>query len=183
MKRFFAIVLATAVMIVGIGIGAASAANSLKQGSAGINVNVFDSLVVAGEDVDNSFVITGKYFVMNDLAVLAGLGFGVKGGDADGTDFGIVGGARKYLTTDDFAPFVGGFLAYASTEDGDRKDLSLLGEFGAEYFLHKQFSIEGSVGFGYMEQKTTTPGPGGGTFKETTIGTQRLGASLNFYFF
>jgi len=182
MKRLMVIVLA-AVMIVGIGFGTASAANSLKQGSAGINV-----------DVDDSFVVSGKYFIMKDLAVLAGFGLGVKGADADGTDVGIVAGVRKYLTMDDFAPFVGGFLAYASTEDGDRKDLGVMGEFGAEYFLHKQFSIEGSVGFGYTQQETKTPGSttvvagvpvttGGGTFKETNIGTQRFGFSLNFYFF
>lgn len=168
MKRLGIIVLA-AVMIVGIGFGSASAANSIKQGSAGINV-----------DVDDSFVVSGKYFIMKDLAVLAGFGIGVKGADADGTDVGIAGGARKYLKTDDFAPFVGGFLAYATTEDGDRKDLSLMGEFGAEYFLHKQFSIEGSVGFGYTEQKTKTAA--GGTFKETNVGTERFGFSLNFYF-
>ena len=173
MKRFFAIVLATAVMIVGIGIGAASAANSLKQGSAGLSV-----------DVNDDFIISGRFFVMDDVAVLAGLGFGVKGGDADGTDFGILVGARKYLKVDDFAPFVGGTLFYSTTQDGDDKDLSVLGVLGAEYFMHKQFSIEGNVGFGYLSQeRRVAAGTTTTTFKETTIGTQRFGVSLNFYFF
>jgi hypothetical protein len=38
-----------------------------------------------------------------------------------------------------------------------------MGELGAEYFLHKQFSIEGSVGFGYTSSETeTTTGTGAG---------------------
>jgi hypothetical protein len=144
------------------------AANSLKRGSAGLNVTVNDD-----------FVLSGKYFVMKDLAVLAGFGVGAKGGDAKGTDFGIGGGVRKYLSMEDFAPFVGGSAFYGSTLDGDQKDWNIMGEFGAEYFMHKQFSVEGSAGFGYRSSKTKT---GGTTFEDTTFGTRRFGFSLNFYF-
>jgi hypothetical protein len=128
-----------------------------------------------------------KYFVLRNLAVLAGFGFGAKGGDAKGTDLGIGVGIRKYLKLDDFAPFAGAGLFYSTTKDGDQKDMSILGEFGAEYFLHRQFSVEGSVAFGYTSSETeTTTGAGTGAVttnvKDTTIGTRRVAISFNFYF-
>jgi hypothetical protein len=63
----------------------------------------------------------------------------------------------------------------------------LLAEAGAEYFLHKQFSIEGKVGFGYTLQDRTTTSTVGltqttRTVRTTDIGTERLGISFNFYF-
>lgn len=167
MKKIAGMVIVV-VMILGLGIGSASAANSLKQGSAAINVNVSDD-----------FVLWGKYFVMKDLAVLAGFGVGAKGGDAEGTDVGFGGGVRKYLAMDDFAPFVGGSFLYSRTRDGDQKYWNIMGEFGAEYFVHKQFSVEGSIGFGYISSETKT---GTVTFEDTTFGTRRFGFSLNFYF-
>jgi hypothetical protein len=128
-------------------------------------------------------VISGKDFVLKDVAVLAGFGFGAQGGDAKGTDLGIGAGARKYLEIDDFAPFAGGSIFYSKTRDGNQKDMSIMGEFGAEYFLHKQSSIEGSVGFGYTSSETeTTAGTVTTKFKDTTIGTQRFALSFNFYF-
>ncbi|MCK9418246.1 MAG: hypothetical protein M0R70_02575 [Nitrospirae bacterium] len=174
MKKVVIVVVAMA-MVMGIGIGSASAANSLQKGTIGFNINAVNS--------SDSFVITGKYFILRDLAVLAGFGFGAKGGDAKGTDIGIGGGVRKYLKIDDFAPFAGGSIFYSKTRDGDQKDMSIMGEFGAEYFLHKQFSVEGSVGFGYTSSETeTTAGAVTTKYKETTIGTQRAAISFNFYF-
>jgi len=162
-------------MVMGIGIGSASAANSLQKGTIGFNINAVNS----SED----FVITGKYFVLKDLAVLAGFGFGAKGGDAKGTDLGIGAGIRKYLKIDDFAPFAGGSVFYAKTRDGAQKDMSIMGEFGAEYFLHKQFSVEGSIGLGYTSSETeTTTGAVTTKNKDTTIGTQKTAISFNFYF-
>jgi len=175
MKKIVVVALAL-VMVMGIGIGSASAANSLKQGTFGMNV-----------DVNEDFVLTGKFLIMNDLAVLAAFGIGIKGADGDGTDVGVGGGVRKYLKVDDFAPFVGGTLFYRTTDDGDVKNLSLMAEFGAEYFLHKQFSFEGKVGFGYTQQETkttTTTAAGAVTTnnKVTNIGTDRATISFNFYF-
>jgi len=169
MKNILIVVVVMA-MVMGIGVGSASAANSLQQGTIGFNINAVNN--------NDNFVITGKYFVLKDLAVLAGFGFGAKGGDASGTDFGIGAGLRKYLKTDDFAPFVGGSLFYSTTKDGNQKDFSIIAEFGAEYFLHKQFSVEGSIGFGYTSSDTTD----GTNYKETTIGTQKAAISFNFYF-
>ena len=174
MNKIVIVVVAMA-MIMGIGIGSASAANSLQKGTMGFNINAVNS--------SDSFVITGKYFVLKDLAVLAGFGFGAKGGDAKGTDLGIGAGVRKYLKIDDFAPFAGGSILYSKTRDGDQKDMSIMAEFGAEYFLHKQFSVEGSVGFGYTSSEIeTTAGAVTTKYKETTIGTQKAAVSFNFYF-
>jgi len=54
-----------------------------------------------------------------------------------------------------------------------------MGEFGAEYLLHKQFSVEGSIGFGYSSVETETATT---NYKDTTIGTQKAAISFNFYF-
>jgi len=88
MKRFI-VVVAVLAMVMGIEIASASAANSLQQGTIGFNVHPLNS--------NDSFVISGKYFVLKDIAVLAGFDFSAKGGDANGTDLGIGVGARKYL--------------------------------------------------------------------------------------
>jgi hypothetical protein len=158
-----------AIMVMGIGIGSASAAYSMKAGSAGINV-----------DVSDNPMITGKVFVMPSLAILAGFGLGVNGGDTSGTDFGVMVGARKYLKMEDFAPFVGATVLYSSAQKGDQKEMDLLGEAGAEYFFYKQFSVEGKIGFGYLsnEQKV-----GNANVKNNTVGTKRYGISFNYYFF
>jgi hypothetical protein len=167
MKKMFMIALVV-VMITGIWSGSASAANSLQQGAYGISVGV-----------NEDFIISGRYLITQDLAALAGLGFGFNGSDASGTDFGISAGIRKYLKVDDLAPFVGAEIFYSSkyaiSANAKEKDLGLFALFGAEYFLHKQFSVEGTVGIGYLSQEL-------GSTKVTNFGTRRAGISFNFYF-
>ena len=167
MKKAVIVVLAMA-LVMSIGIGSAFAANSMEAGTIGININTSADQLVSG-----------KYFISNSMALLAGLGIGANGGDAKGTDMFLLVGARKYLSTNDFAPFAGGKLEYSSTNDSCIKNMSLSGEFGAEYFLHKQFSLEGSVGFGYSSHEETAPLT---PLKTTLIGTKRAGLSANFYF-
>jgi len=179
------LVILTLALVLVIGISSAFAANSMKEGTMGL------SFGPGGGD----FMVTGKFFAQSDLAILASFGLGIAGGDAKGTDIGLGVGVRKYLKVDDFAPFVGGGFSYKSTNDSNTKDLTLNANFGAEYFFHKQVSIEGSVGFGYgsSETKTTstdTQTIGGfpvttsssSTFKSSMIGTQDLGLRINFYF-
>lgn len=155
--------------------GSALAANSLNAGTLGLNVNTTDN-----------FVINGKYFVAKDMAILGGFGLRIAGGDAKGTDIGLLAGVRKYLKTDDFAPFVGGRFEYASTNDSNTTNIGILAEAGAEYFLAKQFSLEGRVGFGYTSNEITTPAVGlftpATTAKTTYIGTGTVAISANFYF-
>lgn len=167
MKKMMVVML-VAVVMTGVFAANASAANGLKEGAAAFGVNVNDD-----------FVLSGRYFLSNDLALLALFGFGLKGGDASGTDAGIGIGIRKYLSTEDFAPFVGGVASYRTTQDDNLKEASILAVFGAEYFFEKRFSVEGSVGFGYTSIDDST---GPAKVSENTIGTQRVGLSLNFYF-
>jgi hypothetical protein len=182
MKRAVIVALVVALMM-GIGIGNASAANSLSAGTVGLNVTTSP----------DDLLISGKVFVANSVALLAGLGFGAKGGDAKGTDFAVLLGARKYFGNADFVPFAGGGLEYRSTQDSTVKQTAVVGQFGAEYFLNKQFSIEGSVLFGYTaqeeESKNTNVNPVTGAVTTTTskvkgtnIGTATSGVSVNFYF-
>ena len=145
------------------------AANSMNAGVMGLNVNTEDN-----------FIINGKYFIAKDMAILGGFGLRIAGGDAKGTDIGLLAGVRKYLNKEDFAPFLGGRFEYSSTNDSNNKSLGITAEAGAEYFLAKQFSLEGRVGFGYISEET----PGGGltTNKNTYIGTGSASISANFYF-
>lgn len=163
--------------------GSAYAANSLYAGAMGLNIGMTDSGVTAGSTAGSGTpMISGKYFMAKDLALIAGLGLGINGADAKGTDIVFSVGMRKYLKTDDFAPFVGARFVYGTFGDSAVQKVSgyaLLGEAGAEYFFNKQFSMEGRVGFGYQSVETTT---GATTAKATRIGTESLGVSANFYF-
>ncbi len=173
----------------------AFAANSLKSGMFGFNVG-FDGGPASngavessaiGTYVNNVATITGKVFISNNMAILAGLGFQTDGGDKDASYNSFAVGARYYLKVDDFAPFIDGKLTYAALTVKDAAGVKIadcsifdLGfGFGAEYFLAKQFSLEGSVGlgFGSASNDAVTPAQ-----DDTYFGTRSLGVSANFYF-
>ncbi len=186
MKRLIIIVL-TLVMAAGIGVGTASAANSLEQGNINISVGMGDSIFNNKEAVVMDIVdLSARYLVMKDLAIVGGFGLQVGGGDIDSTYFSFTGGVRKYLNTNDFAPYVGGQLTYATVKvendlgativDQSIVDLSAM--FGAEYFVGPQFSFEGSVGIGFGQSSDDTVVNG----DETYFGTRTVGVKANFYF-
>jgi hypothetical protein len=173
------LIIATAIIVViGLGLGNASAAdNSLKAGTFGFNVGFGDSAL--GEP--GVVMISGKYFIQNDLALIAGFGAQASDGDVSSNFFGFSVGVRKYLKLNDFAPFVGGKLSYEKSKkdlDGiNRQVFDVSAVLGAEYFLHKQFSIEGSVGLGFGSVDNKAPNS-----DYTYFGTRTVGVSANFYF-
>ncbi len=171
----------------------AFAANSLKSGMFGFNVG-FDggpasnSAVQSsalGEYVDNVATITGKVLISGNMAILAGLGFQTDGGDKDASFNSFAVGARYYMKTDDFAPFIEGKLTYAAltvkdaagTKTADCSVFDLGFGFGAEYFLASRFSLEGSVGLGFGSTSDDLA-----KVDDTYFGTRSLGVSANFYF-
>ncbi len=172
MKKIVMVVMAAA-LLMGIGIQNASADNGLKQGTFGFGV-----------DTSTDLFIHGKYLVLNDLAILGGFGLGIKGSDDKGTDVAIGAGVRKYLKVADFAPFVGGFITYASNQDANVKDLQVAAEAGAEYFLSKHFSFEGAVQVGFKSNEVKSIDNAGLSFttKRTDFGTTRSAIGFNFYF-
>jgi hypothetical protein len=177
MKKFF-IITAALMAITGMGISSVSAADtSLKSGKFGFNVGFGDSAL--GEP--GVVTITGKYFIQNDLALLAGFGVQGSSGDVAADFFAFSVGVRKYLKVSDFAPFVGGKLSYEKEKSDlngiDRTVVDLSGVVGAEYFLHKQFSIEGSIGIGFGSVDNKAPNT-----DYTYFGTRTVGVSANFYF-
>jgi hypothetical protein len=188
MKRLVIIALAL-VLVAGIGIGTASAANSLAQGNISVGVGMGDSFFnhssefFAPTDVLN---LNARYLITKDLAIVGGFGFQVGGGDIDSTYFSFTGGVRKYLSTADFAPFVGGQLTYAAyeeennlgvtTDDVSMIDLSAM--FGAEYFVGPKFSLEGSVGIGFGQFNDDI----NANSDRTVFGTRSVGVKANFYF-
>lgn len=181
MNKFMKASSAVAVAL-SLGMGIAHAENSLQSGKFAITVPVEDR-TMDGSVNFAPFMINGKVMVANDMAVTAGLGLGIWGGDAKGTDLGIKGGFRKYLKTADFAPFFGGNLQYISYNDSNSKDLKLMAEFGGEYFFNRQFSIEGAARAGYAQTETTTGvAPFTTTTKESMFGTFGAGLSVNYYF-
>ena len=167
-KNMKKIVMAVVTLALAMVAGSVSAANSLNSGTFGLTV-----------DTANNFMINGKYFVAKDMAMLGGLGIRIAGGDAKGTDIGLMAGVRKYMKNEDLAPFVGGRFEYISTNDSNTKNMNLYAEGGAEYFVGKQFSFEGRVAFGYTSDETKTATI---TTKNTYIGTGRFTIGANFYF-
>jgi len=162
--------LAGAALALTIAAGSSLAANNLSKGTFGLNINTTDN-----------FIINGKYFMENDMAILAGAGLRIQGGDNNrGTDIGLLAGIRKYMKSDDLAPFWGGRFVYSSTTDSTVINLGFSAEAGAEYFLAKQFSLEGRVNLGYSS--TENKPVGGVTTKTNYIGTTAVGISANFYF-
>jgi Outer membrane protein beta-barrel domain len=191
MKRIVIIAFALA-MVAGIGVGSASAANSLQQGNLSIGVGMGDSIfshktVPAANSIVNDVVdINARYLVTKDLAIIGGFGLQVDGGDADATYFSFTAGVRKYLKTDDFAPFVGGQLTYAavtakegnpSVKTVDLSVIDLSAVVGAEYFVGKQFSLEGSVGVGFGQARNKLT-----DVDDTYFGTRTVGVRANYYF-
>jgi hypothetical protein len=171
------IALVGATLTLAFAAGSASAANSMSNGTLGLNVPVITS--TPGVTVVPSPLISGKYFVAKDMAILGGLGFNSGGPSGNTTTtLSLLAGVRKYMNTNDFAPFVGGVFEYSSTSGTPSSNaMSLAAEAGAEYFLAKQFSIEGKVGFGYISID-----PGAPAVKSSYFGTSTANLSVNFYF-
>jgi len=173
MKRFM-IVVVSLVLVMGL-VGSAMAANSMRQGELGISVGVGDDSMIAG-----------KYFVNNDLAALLGFQFM---NQKSGTDIGLLVGARKYLKKDDFTPYMEAGVSYMSssvdldvlgiTVTTDTTVLGLFGNYGFEYFFHKQFSVEGSVG---VALESTSVDVGGTSTSSTLLTTRTTGVRATFYF-
>ncbi|HEY5593921.1 MAG TPA: hypothetical protein VIL61_02035 [Nitrospiria bacterium] len=153
--------------------GTAMAENSLKSGATALSFGIVDS------DIE----VSGRLFVSNDLAVLAGVGLAHSDNDESTTDYSLSAGIRKYLAKSDLAPFVGGVVSYSRDEVvaggppaarvESEKTFELAGVFGAEYFFAKQVSAEAQIGFGISDVKNGAD--------ETTIGTFRSGVTVNFY--
>lgn len=180
------IALVGATLVLALAAGSASAAG--KGGDAGPSAGTFGLSVGVGNTINpGDFIVGGRYFIAKDMAILAGFGLQLNdsgaAANAKSTNFGLAGGFRKYLKTDELAPFVGGQLLYASTRQGaaDVSTFGLYGEAGAEYFLSKNFSFEGSVQIGYTSNDAK-PVAGGASTKQTSFGTGRGNLSVNFYF-
>jgi len=171
--------------------GSAFAANSLSQGSKGISVGMGDSVfghaaTPGGTDVTNPVVdITGRYFVSKDVAIYGGFGLQMNSSDYEGTYLSLTFGARKYLSTNDFAPFVGGQISYVSenmknqvgVKIADITVFDVAGLLGAEYFFSKNFSVDGAIGIGLGQASNDV-----NNTDTTYIGTRTVGVHANFYF-
>ena len=179
--------LAGATLVLAMAAGSASAANSLNAGTMGLNVGFISATAMGGSGTPADFMINGRYFIAKDVAMMAGVGLSIndngQAANSKSTDVGFMAGIRKYLKTEDLAPFVGGRFQYLSTRQAglDVTDFSFGVEAGAEYFLGKQFSLEGSVGFGYASSESQ-PAAGGVRIKATALGSRTYNVGANFYF-
>src|SRR5512145_3262082 len=93
-----------------LALSAGSAFAGPTAGSIGLNADLVYSGTPLG--TPTNFLVKGKYVITQDMAILAGLGLQmVDNGaatNATSTNLGLMGGIRKYMKTDDFAPFFGG---------------------------------------------------------------------------
>jgi len=184
------IALVGATLALAMATGTASAAG--KGSDAGPSHGALGLSVTVGNASNPSdFMVGGRYFITKDMAVLAGFGLQLKDSgapnNAKSTDFGLSGGFRKYLKTEELSPFVGGQLLYMSTRQDsggvaiDVSTFAIYAEGGAEYFLSKNFSFEGSVMVGYASNDSKAAA-GGNSQKSTTFGTTKGNLGVNFYF-
>ncbi len=188
MNKFVKVSSAVAIAL-GLGMGNAYAQNSLRNGSFALNMQISDSAVSenvfvtdpspAANNVESPLMIGGKFMLSSKSAVVLGFGLGIHGGDGSGTDVAIKGGYRSYMKTADFAPFLGGFFAMKSYNDGDISETYLMGELGAEYFLNSKFSVEGSAYVGHGSVKFDN---GTTSATDTRLGTYGTTVSVNYYF-
>ncbi len=187
MKKYSVVLVVVLLFVASV--GSAFAANDLREGAGAISVGMGDSIfsnnVMPGMTtyINNVADINGRYLVQRDVALYGGVGFQSDGSDANAGYFSIKAGARKYLKVDDLAPFIEGQLGFATVSVQGEHTLSvvdLAALFGAEYFLGKQFSLEGAVGFGVGQAKQTTGAKDGAT--DNYFGTRTVGVHANFYF-
>ena len=153
---------------------AMAADNSLKENTFGLSIGFNNGTL------HDAATISGRYFLMDTMAVNVDFGFESQSGDRSGDFFALAVGIRKYLKKADFAPFVGASIRYENDRISTRKDMiGLFGDFGAEYFFAKEFSVEGAIGIGIsqVEDKTVNPSQ-----DYTVFGTTVSGVRANFYF-
>ena len=182
MKKII-VALLTLVLVASFSIGTASAANSLQEGSKGISIGFIDTNRTTSFSEDRIYTIYGKYFTSRDFALLAGFGFLTSSGDGaiqDEDYLNLAFGVRKYLSVDDFAPFIEGLISLEKYEQGPGVDdewLNFIVGFGGEYFFARQFSMEGTIGFIFGTYENNNTGD-----DATFFGTASLGLRANFYF-
>ena len=71
--------------------------------------------------------------------------------------------------------------AFGSDSDLTSEGITLNGLFGAEYSLHRRFSVFGEVGLGYSSSETRLSPPVDGKTETSSVGT-RTGVGVIFYF-
>ncbi|MFQ5752169.1 MAG: hypothetical protein ACE5HI_09255 [bacterium] len=115
--------------------------NSQAQGERGkFGFGVSD---IAGTGQSN-FVLTGRYWVQNEMAFDAGFGLHANSQDV----FVLSGGLIKTISGGDKVyPYFGGKLDILFLDAPLDDVVSLGGVFGAEYFVIKRFSILGESQF------------------------------------
>jgi hypothetical protein len=125
-------------------------------------------------------MISGKYFVQKNLAVLGGFGLVNSNSGGGTTDMYLMAGVRRYLTqyvrASDLIPFVGARYSHSSVSSAGTNEFTLAAECGMEYYLSKRLSLEGLVSGSY-DSKT----PSGGS-AITTLSTTVYSIGANFYF-
>jgi hypothetical protein len=189
--RMKKIALVGATLALAMAAGSASAAGRGSEpvptaGSFGISVGLTPATM---NTTASDFLITGRYLITRDMAILAGFGFQSTDNGATAnnkaTNFGFMGGFRKYLKNEELAPFVGARLQYLSTKDytthADTSDFLIGAEVGAEYFFNRQFSVEGAAGAGYVSHDVK-PVNATTSVKGSVFGTLMYSLSANFYF-
>lgn len=170
--------------------GNAYAASSSAGPTAG-GIGLSADFAPSNSPIDTSFFVSGKYFISKSMAIIAGAGLRLNDSgaptNAKSTDYGIQGGFRYYLKTDELAPFVGGRLTYGAVRTGaggaavDNSILALGAEVGAEYFFSQHFSVEGAINLGYTSIDQKPLAVGATSTKATVFGTSMPSVRATFY--
>ncbi len=174
MHRFYRFMFVVALGVILGSAAAARAENSLRLGEGGVTAEIVHSQATNHTAVSSpDFVLSGRYFVQDNLAATARFGFQHvsedRGNDTNsGTNFRVGVGLRWYIARTDLAPMMGLDVDYVSEFDPcgrinsfgrckghDNTGFDLDGYVGMEYFFTKRASIEGRVGLLVQDRSDT----------------------------
>lgn len=180
MKKLFLIIIA--VLTIGT---LAHAQGAPKAGEFGIQ-GALTFTSVGGPIFPNfpspaSGAVGAKYWINNDIAVRAALGFlntAATGGSTTLYDLGA-GFEYHFGGKGGVSPYAGAEISYSaesiSAGGGTPSDFAVKGVFGGEYFFSSNFSWAGELGLGFDSFKNAA----GNT--TTTIGTLGFATFLTWY--
>lgn len=120
-----------------------------------------------GLSMTNANTIGAAYFLEDNMRLGAEVGFQSVSNGGSSTDLSVGVGLWYYLAkVENLNTFVGGGIGFGSNSGGGQtsSSLSIMGQYGAEYWVSSKIGVNGYIGVGYGSS-----GPSGA--KTSTLST------------
>jgi hypothetical protein len=105
-----------------------------------------------GLTMTNANAIGGAYYIQDNLRLNAQVGFQSISGSGSSTDLSLgVGLWYTLAKLDNLTTFAGGGIGIGSTSGGgvSSSSLSLMGQYGLQYWISPSIGVNGYIGLGY----------------------------------